>query len=183
MNAIYTLTTMQINELRIGSWVVVRPFTQIVKDIEMSQIHPQVCQVTGIIRMGDSAIVYVNDNNIAPVPIKHIMGVPLTESMLEKGGFHKSRNEHGNTFHIIEDDGFSVRFTIEHWTKTDSEKYKNRFHADKVGKVEFVHQVQDILHALFGTKLDFSFLHCSEVVAVYEESNPNEPVAITIKTD
>lgn len=171
---------MKTIELRIGNWVIVKPFTQTINDVKMTQEHPQICQITGIRKMGDSAVVYVNDNIIAPIPIEYIMGVPLKERMLEKGGFLQSHNKFGNTFHIMEDNGFVVKYTIEHWTNTDSETYKNRFHADEVGKVEFIHQVQDILHTLFGLELDFSFLRCADIVMHFEESNP-EPLAINIK--
>ena len=81
---------MKTNELRIGSWVIVKPFTQTIGDITMSQERPQTCQITCIQKMGDSAVVQVNDNIIAPIPIEHIMGIPLSEKILKKAGFDDS---------------------------------------------------------------------------------------------
>lgn len=171
---------MKTSELRIGNWVIVKPFTHVVNEVKMSHNRPQVCQITGIGKMGDSAVVYVNDNIIAPIPLEHVLGVPLSEKILKKGGFLQSHNDRGTTFHIMEENGFVVRYSIEHWTKTESEKFKNRFHADKIGKIEFVHQVQDILHVILGLELDFSFLRCSDVTLHFEECNPI-PLAVMVK--
>ena len=171
---------MKTNELRIGSWVIVKPFTQTIGDTTISQESPQICQITCIQKVGDSAVVQVNDNIVAPIPIEHIMGVPLKEKMLEKGGFLQSHNDRGTTFHIMEENGFVVKYTIEHWINTNVDKYKNQFHADKIGKIEFVHQVQDILHTFFRMELDCAFLRCADVVMHFEEGNP-EPLAMNIK--
>ena len=171
---------MKTSELRIGSWVIVKPFTQTVGNTTMSQEHPQICQITCIQKVGDSAVVQVNDNIIVPIPIEHIMGIPLSEKILNKGGFLQSHNDRGSTFHVMEDNGFVVKYTIEHWTKTTVDKYKNRFHADKIGKIEFVHQVQDILFTLLKMDFDFSFLRSADVTMHFEEGNP-EPIAMNIK--
>lgn len=168
------------HELRIGSWVIVMPFEHKVGETKILHSNWQVCQITSIQKHGDSCVLQVNDNILAPIPIEQVLGVPLSEEILEKGGFLQSHNKFGNTFHIMEDNGFVVKYTIEHWTNTDSEQFKNRFHADKVGKVEFVHQVQNILLSLFGIDLDFSCLRCSEVQLCFEEGNP-VPVNIKIE--
>lgn len=172
---------MKPNELRTGHWVVVKPFSQEFNGMIMTQSNPQICEVTSIHKLGDSTFVFVNDNILAAIPIEDVFGVPLTEDILNRAGFRRSFNEYGNTFHIMEDNGFVVKYTIEHWTNTNSEIYKGRFHADKIGKIESVHQVQDALFLFFGQELDFSFLRCANVTMNFIEGNCN-PVGITIET-
>ncbi|OAV63189.1 hypothetical protein Barb6_03904 [Bacteroidales bacterium Barb6] len=49
-----------------------------------------------------------------------------------------------------------VNLRITHLPKT--EKHDERFIADHVGKIEFVHQLQNLLSVLYDIELDFSFL-------------------------
>lgn len=87
---------------------------------------------------------------------KDIQPIPLTEEMLLKFPvFHKSRNQFGTTFHIMEDEcDYIVKHTIEHWTETDNPKYKDRFHWVGIGKIEFLHELQNLYKAL--TKNDLT---------------------------
>lgn len=58
----------------------------------------------------------------------------------------------------MEDNGFVCMFTVEHWTdaKEDSD-FKNHWHVFgllKGFKLKYVHQLQNLYHALTGEELE-----------------------------
>ncbi|OAV64188.1 hypothetical protein Barb6XT_02897 [Bacteroidales bacterium Barb6XT] len=111
--------------------------------------------------MSKSSVFFYEKNDDLRLQItsaEYIEGVPLTDDILKKSGFrggYNGRRQIGY-FHILDENGFSAKFTIEHWTKT--ENHNERFHADHIGKIEFVHQLQNLLSVMYDIELDFSFL-------------------------
>lgn len=175
---------MKTNELRIGCWVVVKPFTQTIGDTKMSQEHPQICQITCIQKVGDSAIVQVNDNIIAPIPIEHIMGIPLTEKILKKAGFDDSEYKKGYIGIEIKAGAMISDFVLTK-PRMLGDFQKNIAWEYRCGNLPFfnqlecVHDFQNLFSSTVGTELDFSFLRCADVVMHFEENNP-DPIAMNI---
>lgn len=176
---------MKTNELRIGGWVIVKPFTQTIGDTTMSQERPQICQVTSITKIGDSVVVYVNDNLIAPIPIECLCGVPLSEKILKKAGFDDSEYKQGyigieiKAGSMISDFVLTKPGMLGEFQKYITWEYQCG-NLPFFNQLEHVHDFQNIFTSTVGTELDFSFLRCADVVMHFEESNP-EPIAMYIK--
>ena len=90
-------------------------------------------------------------------PIENVTPSPLTEEWLVRFGLYQSKNKWGNTFHLMNEDGITADFTVEHWTNTkESSPYKNYWLIDKLGKPRqyyHVHQLQNLYFALCGEEL------------------------------
>jgi hypothetical protein len=176
---------MKTSELRIGSWVIVKPFTQTIGDTTMSQEHPQICQITCIQKVGDSAVVQVNDNIIVPIPIEHIIGIPLNEKILKKVGFDDSKYKKG--YMGIE---IMAGLMISDFVLTKPGilgNYQNHIAWEyRCGNYTFfnqlkhVHNFQNLFISMVGIELDFSFLLCADVVMNFEEGDPNPIIKIKL---
>lgn len=83
--------------------------------------------------------------------------IPLTEDWLLKFGFRKGHNEYGNTFHIMDTNGYTAKFTVEHWSdESIQDEYKGLFWCDRVINKDankYVHQLQNLYFALTGEEL------------------------------
>lgn len=97
---------------------------------------------------------------IGPETYLRLEPIELTEDWLVRLGFLKGLGKYGNTFCILEDNGFVSMFTIEHWTNVDdNSKFKNFWycrHMLKDNKLKYVHQVQNIFHSLTDCELELS---------------------------
>lgn len=168
---------MKTIELRIGNWVIVKPFTQTINDVKMTQEHPQICQITGIRKMGDSAVVYVNDNIIAPIPIEYIMGVPLIEKVLLNIGFELVLDsEFTKRLDLIKDARFDYLINKQNKVLSGIRFKGNTF----FNEVKCLHHLQNLFFDLTCQEIDGSCLRRADIVMHFEESNP-EPLAINIK--
>ena len=101
--------------------------------------------------------VVLKDLSKAPKDQLWCKPIPLTEEWLIRMGFLQSIGKYGNEFHILEKNGFTVMFTIEHWTNVDNEsKYKNNWHVKNMlneNKLKYVHQLQNLYWCLCGEEL------------------------------
>ena len=134
---------MKANELRIGNLV---EFDNSVGVLDGISIHGEI-----ILEWKGSIIdIFIED-------IELINPIPLTEEWLVRFGFYQSKNKWGNTFHLMNEDGITADFTVEHWTNTkESSPYKNYWLIDKLGKPRqyyHVHQLQNLYFALCGEEL------------------------------
>lgn len=86
-----------------------------------------------------------------------LLSMPLTEEWLIRIGFIKSYNEFGNTFHIMDENGFTAMFTVEHWTNVnEGSKFKNHWHIRGLlngNKINYIHQLQNLFFALTNQEL------------------------------
>ena len=133
---------METTELRIGNLV---------------SIFDIVYEVRGMLSYGIYSKKLMCDNAQEDFEhIKNIQPIPLTSHWLLKLGFHKSKNPNGDDcYHILNDDGFSVDFTVEHWTNPDINiKYHNHFHIFAVRrKIKYVHELQNLYFWKEGKEL------------------------------
>ena len=111
---------MKANELRLGNWV--------------SNDWGDYCKDT-----------YIGENGY-----EFDCPIPLTEEILLKAGLIKSKDDLGDTFHIMEEDGFTARYTMRYWDK------KEYWFMCGMGRVNFnyVHQLQNLYFALTGEELE-----------------------------
>jgi hypothetical protein len=83
--------------------------------------------------------------------------IPLTEKWLLDFGFIKSKDNYGNTYHILDSNGFECIFTISHWNRVDkSSKWYNKWNTKgllKGNRLQYVHQLQNLYFALTGEEL------------------------------
>lgn len=90
-----------------------------------------------------------------------IKGVPLHADILRYLGFHKGSDDNGDTYHILDDNGITAAFTVEHWNnpkKSDS-KWHNHWHVKGLlfgHKIEFAHQVQNLFFDLSNRHLIYN---------------------------
>ena len=146
----------QANELRIGNILMDNGFEAI---SDSTDIMDSVVSITSIWDSGklDYYIgrkvgeIYENES------IKEFSPIPLTEDWLVRFGFRQSKGKYGANFHIMEDNGYIVMFTVEHWTDCeDDSKWKNHWHVGgllKGNKLQYVHQLQNLYFALTGEEL------------------------------
>lgn len=134
---------IQANELRMGNLI--------------SHPHHENCIVSKIYR--DSISVIIHDN-VYTFSNRLLSPIPLTEEILIKFGFQQSKGKYGPSFHIMEDNGFVVMFTVEHWTDTEeNSKWKNHWHVFgllKGNKMKYVHQLQNLFFVLTGEELQYN---------------------------
>jgi hypothetical protein len=137
------------NELRIGNWIA---------DYEADSSSVGHFQVEQLTKYVGSEIWIVYRNN--SIKSKEVSPIELTEEILLKCGFIQSKNNYGNTFHVLDENGFTAMFTVEHWTKTEeNSKWKNNWHTTgllKGNKLKYLHQLQNLYWCLTNEELIYT---------------------------
>ena len=131
---------LQVSELRVGNWASI---------CKVEYIHQNKPSDWHTVEMCLDFLYDIDRDYLIARPI------PLTEEWLEKFGLLKGGNKYGNTFHVMNDDGFSAKYTIEHWTDEEAGIHKGKFHWVGIGgaPLEYVHQFQNLYFALTGQEL------------------------------
>jgi hypothetical protein len=106
-------------------------------------------------RFFSSAAIEKEDGDFNVTP--YYRGIPLTEEWLIRFGFLQGKSKYGNDFSILNEDGFTVMFSIEHWIDVEETSvWKNHWHTKGLlnkNKLQFVHQLQNLFFALTGKEL------------------------------
>jgi len=93
--------------------------------------------------------------------LKDIKGVPLSGDVLVDLGFHKGHDHNGDTYHILDDNGFTAAFTVGHWNDPERSvsKWHNHWHVKGLlfgHKIQFAHQVQNLFFDLSNRHLIYN---------------------------
>jgi len=140
---------MEANELRIGNLIQLfrRP----------SDMKKTPHKVRSIFWHDDGYYCIELDDLFIVNTLAGIEPIDLTEEWLLKLGFTKSISPDGDdNYHIMNKDGFSTDFTVEHWTNTQKHsKYHNHFHIYGARRnIKYVHELQNLYYALTGKELN-----------------------------
>lgn len=124
-------------ELRVGNWVNdVGSVPYQIMPNDIVALHQ--CQISGKVLL-----------TINPIP--------LTPEWLVRFGFLQGKGKWGNDFYILNEDGFTVMFSVEHWTDVEETSvWKNHWFTKGLlnkNKLQFVHQLQNLFFALTGKEL------------------------------
>jgi len=130
---------MTVNELRIGNWI---------------NIQGNFKKVLGIDYLHKEHLI-ISDGYYQ---LDWCEPIPLTEEILLKCGFRMGKGKWGNTFSIMESNGYVCMFDVEHWTDTDvNSKYHNYWHTRGLlngNKLKHLHQLQNLYFALTNQELN-----------------------------
>ena len=132
---------MKASELRVGNWIY-RSFTK--EDVKILGINAYETVSDGIV----NSLSFKNGINLYCENISVLKPIPLTEEWLLKFGFEKMNR---TIYNSPNSKIFSLNgFFIKHYKRLDIDYYEC-----KIGyvKLEYVHQLQNLIFALTNTEL------------------------------
>ncbi len=101
-----------------------------------------------IIRVNGTVIKNLEQYELAERIFDEYQPVLITEDILRKcKQLRESYDEFGPTFHLMEDNGFVVKYTIHHYTKEDLKSFKNKFWFFREREVKYLHDLQNLFFA------------------------------------
>lgn len=131
---------IEINEIRIGNWFD-RGGT------------PE--DTVAAINTFPEVLIGFSDGDIHP--LENLHSIPLSDEWMMKFKFHKGTCTWGDSYFIIDKNGFSSLFYVEHWTEAeDDSEWKNYWHLKyTLGdfRIKYVHQLQNLFFSLTGEEL------------------------------